>query len=51
MSAVAVMAKLEGYASFDEIKQVVEAFEACTLLRAQWTHAAPWLEPDLKALP
>ncbi len=40
MSAVAVMAKQEGYASFDEIKKVVEAFEDCTLPRAQWTHAA-----------
>lgn len=40
MSAVAMMPKLEGYASFDEIKKVVEAFESCTLPRAQWTHAA-----------
>ncbi len=40
MSAVAVRQKLEGYASFDEIKKVVEAFEACTLPRTQWTHAA-----------
>lgn len=40
MSAVAMMPKLEGYASFDEIKKVVGAFESCTLPRAQWTHAA-----------
>lgn len=40
MSAVAVMPKFEGYASFDEIKKVVEAFETCTLPRVQWTHAA-----------
>lgn len=40
MSAVAARPKLEGYASFDEIKKVVEAFENCTLPRAQWTHAA-----------
>ena len=40
MSAVAVMPKVEAYASFDEIKKIVEGFENCTLPRAQWTHAA-----------
>ena len=40
MAAVAVMAKSQAYASFDEVKQLVEQFEACTLPRAQWTHAA-----------
>lgn len=40
MSTVTVTAKIQTYASFDEIKRVVEAFEACTLPRAQWTHAA-----------
>jgi hypothetical protein len=40
MSAVAATAKIQTYGSFDEVKKVVEAFEACTLPRAQWTHAA-----------
>jgi hypothetical protein len=40
MSAVATQQKIEGYTSFDEIKKVVEAFEHCTLPRAQWTHVA-----------
>ena len=39
MSTVATQQKMVGYANFDEIKKIVEAFERCTLPRAQWTHA------------
>lgn len=40
MSAVAMKSKQEGLVSFDEIKKLVESFEACTLPRVQWTHGA-----------
>ncbi len=40
MCAIAAKPTFELYTSFDEIKQVAEGFESCTLPRAQWTHRA-----------
>jgi hypothetical protein len=40
MSSMAAKPVIEAYSSFDEIKQIVEGFETCTLPRAQWTHRA-----------
>ena len=40
MTTATATAKTEPYGSFEEIKKVIETFEACTLPRADWTHAA-----------
>lgn len=40
MNAGVSTIKLVTYESFDQVKEVIEAFEACTLPRAEWTHAA-----------
>jgi hypothetical protein len=40
MSVLAAKPMIEAYVSFDEIKQVVESVELCTIPRTQWTHRA-----------
>ena len=40
MCAIAAKPAFDVYTNFDEIKQVAEGFESCTLPRAQWTHRA-----------
>lgn len=40
MVTATAIAKSETYSSFAEVKKVIEAFEAGTLPRANWTHAA-----------
>ena len=40
MTTATAIAKAETYGSFEEVKKLIEAFETCTLPRADWTHAA-----------